>query len=1135
MNKMKKIGLGIMFVVFIQIFLLIGFSFAESKIIADSSQDTPTQSLTEKKDKLFDFSLKGIKLLVSFFSISQIGTVSAATECCEKVVNGGWCLNEENTLCDLGFQTSGTNCANTVFCEPGYCYDPNQGFCSEGSSRSLCERGPDGQRGNSDDGVWTRNFNAAKCQKGCCNLGVNTQYVEEKRCEVLSNYQGVPLDWNPETPENVCKFYTGERGACVGYDEESCTITTERICDQSSGRFYEGRLCSDPTLETNCIGQYRIGCDDQLYEVYWYDSCGNRENIYDYSKRNDPVYKSRIMNKEDLCDPNDPNINDRSCGNCGYDYQSFCGVASSTHIQDYQKGDFICKSRNCDSVNRVNDESWCLYDAYVGNKTSGQKSGGRDLPGSSYYRQYCSNGEVETELCGTTGLREEICAEKIVDGVSTAQCRINLGAMCFGIENYDECWDAPDCMWKSVDLTGEHEKDNFEFGFCVPKYPQGFDLNSEDSFRSGEDLCEAMGEVKCTSIWQKGWDFKYSCKVNCRCDDKDFVYQMNDMCSSLGDCGVSINLAGEVSGNLPLGGRYTRPTTTDWKNYYKNLLDKTKNKVEDNTPYHLLINDNPRGYEELNMEGIDPGDLDRWDSVYPLRIFGSDFDVILPLNLVPWIFGSIFGIGKTKKKETIFTCKPWGPPVGGDDCYRCNSDPNKICTEYRCLALGTACRLDTNVYGEESPQCYDAYEQDNIPPTVTFSEFKPGTKTESGGAFNIRPPGGGNCFINFTKVNITLTTTEGNAPEGAACKWDYENKPYDEMENYLRENGRFVTTHMLENFPLTGSSNTNSIFIRCIDRKGNKKAEALRINYCIDPTPDTLPPKIEGFNPPSNSYVAYGVENTTFSAILDAPVDGCRFDYSTGVAYENMTQEMLCSDPDSIPWEFNCDGLIEGISGTKTIYIKCNDSSGNINVYDEEYTVRQTQNPLLIETIVPANNTLIDERITQENPFTLGVRTKGGAFGGKTNCRFRFVEAGWNDFFSEENSTRHEYSFTNLREGNNTIKIDCSDAAGNNVVDYLYLVVDIDTEKPNVVRAFHAGSFLRIITDEDAQCYANTNTNTACNFDMNTTTIIEYGNDTVHNLNWDPDKTFFIQCIDKYGNGADDFGCELIVRASEMI
>jgi hypothetical protein len=1150
-SKIKKISLEILLIVFLQIFLLMNISFADSYII-NKQREIKDSIIENKKDTILNTLGNGLNFLIGFFSIKQIGTVSASEVCCEKLAGGGWCLDAESGSCDPAYTTSGTTCSSTSYCKLGWCFDPVNGFCSTGSPKKRCEI---------QGGEWSLNFNADKCTKGCCVLGINTQYVEKKRCEILSNSYGINMEFNQMLSEAECRFYSDDEGACILSNSE-CKRTTEKIChDQYSGTFYNGKLCSSPNLNTTCTRQASVKCEEGKDEIYWYDSCGNRENIYD-SNKDRSWNNGKILTKAQSCNPNNSNINNRNCGNCGYNFESMCKqtTQSQTHVID---GNYVCSSKNCGS--RVNGESWCEYESYVGNLSvkldkpgrgggmignfekifsggEGSTQIGTDLPGSNHFLKSCNNGEIQTEMCGSTGYREEICAEKKVNGISKAQCRTNFATLCFTQTNQEECQAVPDCIWQSVDLTGQDSRDNFAFSACVPKYPKGFNIFSNDPDENGKNLCGAMGDngkVTCTRIEQKGTDFAWGCKVNCGCDSKEFVEQMNDFCSSLGDCGVSMNVAGDISGDLPLGGQFKRPTIQEWINRYKGLLSNTTNKIGENIPLFVSFAENPGDYS-----GTVAGDLGIPEGPGGYGLFfglaGTGIGVVALLFLsgpIGWIvggigiivsfFGSLFGIGKTREKTTTFTCLPWKPPIGGSKCNLCNQDPEKPCTEYRCQSLGTSCKLETAVYDTENPICINAYSQDNTPPVLTFEKVEPGKFNIAGNKITITKSTTENCYTRYMDtINLTIKTDET-----AICKWDITDKPiFDELAHYFREENSWSQTHLIEELPIAGNGRLN-LYIKCQDHAGNYNTQSMSVEACIKDAPDTLPPRIEKTAPESESYIPMNVNQTQFKIYLNEPSQ-CLFDYSPNILFENMSNYMSCNVEDYEAFEWSCKALLENITQESvSVYIKCNDSSGNINTEDYPYTLYKTQDPLKITSTIPANNSIIKKSVTANDPFYLEAATSGGVENGKAVCSFKFIENGWRDFFTETNSDHHRYMFTSLPSGNYTVEIFCTDSIGNTASSAISFESQIDTTPPKIVRAFHDGSSLKLITDENALCYYS---NVNCNFDINNATKFTDGSlfKKEHSEYWNSDKTYYLKCEDEYNN--KNVGCALIIKPSTI-
>ena len=492
----------------------------------------------------------------------------------------------------------------------GCCYDSDEGLCDPYALESACLARENG------DFKEDLLCNVAECRFGCCAFGLNNQYVTQRRCDKLAELFGVPSNWDSSIGDEVScvsQITSQEVGACVfsnNLDEgNNCVFTTQDECvgltnDLSS--FYKGFLCSNPSLETVCEKQDTTNCVDGQDEVYWFDSCGNRENIYSSSK--DESWNEGMI-KEESCNPNDSNVNSLSCGNCDYNLGSDC----EEFREGIDTGDFegyTCRDLNCydapgindELKDRINGESWCVYDGPVGSGALG--SGGigdiggaaasligigstsisRDLVGSGHYKYSCERGEVVSEACGD--MRREICVENeetLDNGVKIkdAFCRVNMWEQCYAANGglaerlsgtglgflNTKCTNNPDCRMHSVNVDS-----NFKFDMCVPNYPPGFNIGEAtglegmmgDFVGSGiggmggggssgggsNDICE-MGSQTCTSTWKKSCVTGWKCIDNCDCHGAKFTTQLSNLCVSLGDCGIYPNIAGKTNLFMP--------------------------------------------------------------------------------------------------------------------------------------------------------------------------------------------------------------------------------------------------------------------------------------------------------------------------------------------------------------------------------------------------------------------------------------------------------------------------------------------------------------------------------------------------------------------------------------------------------
>ena len=138
---------------------------------------------------------------------------------------------------------------------------------------------------------------------------------------------------------------------------------------------------------------------------------------------------------------------------------------------------------------------------------------------------YCSDGVVYNETRGDK--RDYICSETTSEtGLTSASLRMNLGALCINYNMEDNwktlCENNPDCYVKKVDV----KEADFDFSVCVPKYPNGFDL--ENNYAYAQSVC-GLASLTCKSAKVKRL-FKSDKYINWGCRRDSFVKQMNDFC-----------------------------------------------------------------------------------------------------------------------------------------------------------------------------------------------------------------------------------------------------------------------------------------------------------------------------------------------------------------------------------------------------------------------------------------------------------------------------------------------------------------------------------------------------------------------------------------------------------------------------
>ncbi|MEM4244798.1 MAG: hypothetical protein QXR60_01155 [Candidatus Nanoarchaeia archaeon] len=394
-----------------------------------------------------------------------ISSVSAYNVCCEKTTSGEYCLYTDQANCAADSRMASTTCEQTSYCKIGCCYNSDEGMCYMNTPKAKCELS---SKGNTWDP--SGNCDITQCKKGCCLIGNEAFFVTQVRCKAeTSLFPNVTMtfDENVQTEQEcIGKSRAQEEGCCVSGD--TCTFTTRGACptasvvqagNETGDGFYSGMLCSNDKLKCDCAKQQKTGCVADRDEVYWFDSCGNRENIYS-SDKVASYNNGYVLSKEQSCKLK--GAYDSDCGNCDYSTGTLCGNAKNVKM-DY--GEFTCRDVNCkttykDSVSvnsgtpKKNGESWCIYDTLPGHA--------RDAVGSRHFRHICVNGEEMVEPC--RDFREELCVQGVMGNAPAgsayesfgvtgnyieAACRDNRWEDCFACNSQTSC--GGECAGKGAD------------------------------------------------------------------------------------------------------------------------------------------------------------------------------------------------------------------------------------------------------------------------------------------------------------------------------------------------------------------------------------------------------------------------------------------------------------------------------------------------------------------------------------------------------------------------------------------------------------------------------------------------------------------------------------------------------------
>ncbi|MDO8508523.1 MAG: hypothetical protein Q7S27_02445 [Nanoarchaeota archaeon] len=512
---------------------------------------------------------------------------------------------------------------------------------------------------------------------------------------------------------------------------------------------------------------------------------------------------------------------------------------------------------------------------------------------------------------------------------------------------------------------------------------------------------------------------------------------------------------------------------------------------------------------------------------------------------------------KEKKKLVSFQCLPFEPPIGGEKCEECNKDSFRPCSEYRCRSLGQACQLLNTGTNEE--RCAWVNPRDVNSPTISpwGEALKP-----SGLSYvpdtTIRPPNRG---VKITRVGAKDGCIQAFTPlefgvilnEPAQCKLDYSpNKTFDQMQfyfggsNYHRYNH---TQKMKLPSPETGELSADlapelendgffSLYVQCRDANDNVNEDKFVFNFCVDKSPDTTPPLIEGTSINSGGFVRHNADNVPIELYVNEPAE-CKWSRDSK-NYDDMENSMQCgTEIYQINADLNyvCSGNLTGVKNQETnkFYFRCKDqpskaeSERNVNTQSYELLLKGSQ-PLNILNVEP-NGTIFGS--TDTVVVDLSIKTDDGAEEGKSLCYFSAT--GLPDSYIamfESNSFEHRQKL-DLISGNYKYFVRCIDFGGNSADSNTEFSIFVDKQTPKVTRAYKEEG-LKVVTDEDAQCVYDLK---SCNYEFNEGLPMIYSNPSLkrnHFVEWKANSIYYIKCGDLYNNVPSPNECSIIVNSVEL-
>lgn len=556
-----------------------------------------------------------------------------------------------------------------------------------------------------------------------------------------------------------------------------------------------------------------------------------------------------------------------------------------------------------------------------------------------------------------------------------------------------------------------------------------------------------------------------------------------------------------------------------------------------------------------------------WSTLY---LAGQNGVLAQQSFLVQW--APIIGIGlgvavflamyKKEKIEIIsFECYPWEPPLGGTNCEKCNTDPTRPCSEYRCKSLGQACAL-VNQGGNEL--CVNTGKGDVAAPTIIPTQdslrplgliFSPdNTISPPNKGVRIHPTKGENgCLQPFTQLEFGFNTTEP-----AQCRVDWNLVPkYDDLAFLFGETNEYAYAHLQKmrvpapessedgsgandgSAPVIGKDGTFTLWVRCRDAMGNFNPGAFAFRFCVNKGPDVNPPVIEGTSIADNAPVQFNADKVGIEVYVDKPSE-CKWS-TTDKTFDLMENSLSCPSQTyqiNANRQYVCSGELRGIVNRQDnpFFFRCKSYPGKkesdrfVMSQSKKLTLKGTQELVILSS--GPNGTI--QGSTESVPVTLQVATAFGAEEGRATCTFSDIKAEVDRTPMEFTQDIVHNQTLLLSEGAHQYFFRCVDAGGNSVEANTTFTVLIDRQKPLVARVLRDGDNLKVVTTEEASCVYST---TSCTYNFEDGLPLGYEDATkkdVHVTTWAVDKTFYIKCQDTSGNRPAPNACSAVARGSEL-
>ncbi|MEK6951811.1 MAG: hypothetical protein AABX29_02240 [Nanoarchaeota archaeon] len=1102
-----------------------------------------------------------LTLMFSLFSFPVFSEKVKAQEtqqgCCQKTKDNAYCRMTSQDNCETQINPA-PSCNEDSKCSESNlvtCQLPN-GVCNSNVFPQECTD----QQGNILQGSLDT---ISQCKQGCCILGSNCQITTNSQCNsIATEHPGLTPEFRPDVIDTACTDICEEmeEGCCIL--EGTYSYVKKVDC---KGEFQIGKLCSS-LPNSPCEKNKGTGCYNG--NIYSEDSCGNKEELKEECNlENNKFCKDNAETNIAICEDTsckNPyidkwNIHDTNLGpgKVKQEGESWCIYESPTgnyydrpgsiHYRHYclQRQEIVEPCKNF-------RESVCSQASTTGGDTSFKEL--QDIaelgiemispisPGD--FPMVLNSGETSGEC-----IENNIYDSKISTDVST----VPLGFPFWESQSLEGRLSTP-LQFILTAVEGQIPGSGTVLDQVI-----GGDMGTQgtatDALSNNPNLPRTEPNQDTNSVCSKANEqvtVKYlvgefcpnDCIKNCYAEKDDWITKKAEQCKSLGDCGLDYGVeADQPSGFLSFSVYWTgsapgpRPTlisplkVIEWGikiGVYKGMKGLS-------SEFNLLLT-------KLGCTGRGGGKNASLNSRLATGGIGAGIGAIGfvfgPIGFITTIIGTIvgalFGGCEEQTKTVTVTCKPWSPPAGGDNCNKCrvqekfeklknvDGTPFNTCTEYRCRALGTACKFipdSENSGAAITGICIEDNPTDVSSPKISpnYQEFeKEGISRtdieESSRGFKI------NKLLDAYKPFTLPILTD----ELAICSYTVgtpKNK-FEDMDNTITTT--YIQDHRILIAHPPSSANeeiTTDYYIICQDVQGNPRSTtaSYEIEFTTTKEPDLAPPIVDivKLATPNgvNEVKASETQIDYMALVYDSSLVNCRWS-DKEENYDAMLNEnrLICQDERNEGIYYPCQGTFTNLQqGENNFYISCKDESDNHWISaPKKFTLTRTE-PLQVvfnEQEKPSDP-------FYNNAFTLSVLTKDESGPRSATCFYSVDNSQFMRFLYTDSSV-HSQSQGPLVQKRYDYDIKCTDIAGNEATTALAFTVGKDTEPPKLNNIYKEANTLFITLNELATCKFKDQ-----DFNYETDGTEMSGQGTTIQTTSLTQSHYFIRCKDQYNN---DFG-----------